>query len=92
MLAPKNNFSLEASIALVPGLRLHPAPIGGWREAGGEERLEGRLGGRLRERLDERLRGRLGERLGERLEEADWRGERLEEADWRRGWEKASSD
>ena len=76
MLAPKNNFSLEASIGPVPNLRLHLALIGGWREAGG--RLEGRLGGRLRERLDERLRGRLGERL--------------EEADWRRGWEKASSD
>ena len=80
MLAPKNNFSLEASIGAVPRQRLHPALIGGWREAGGEA---GREAGREAEReAGGRLRGRLGERLGERLEEADWR----------RGWEKASSD
>ena len=80
MLAPKNNFSLEASIGPVPKLSLHPALIGGWREAGGEaEREAGR--GAERE-AGGRLRGRLGEKLGERLEEADWR----------RGWEKASSD
>ena len=43
MLAPKNNFSLEASIGPVPNLRLHLALIGGWREAGGEaEREAGR--------------------------------------------------
>ena len=36
MLTPKNNFSCEASIPPVPTLRLHPAPIGGLREAGGE--------------------------------------------------------
>ena len=76
MLAPKNNFSLEASIGAVPRHALHPALIGGWREAGGEA---GREAGREAEReAGGRLRGRLGERL--------------EEADWRRGWEKASSD
>ena len=80
MLAPKNNFSLEASIPAVPSHLLHPAPIGGWREAEGEA---GREAGREAEReAGGRLRGRLGERLGERLEEADWR----------RGWEKASPD
>ena len=43
MLAPKNNFSREASIPGVPRQRLHPALIGGWREAGGEaEREAGR--------------------------------------------------
>ena len=80
MLAPKNNFSLEASIGAVPSLRLHPALIGGWREAGGEaEREAGREA--------EREAGREAERgLGERL------GERLEEADWRKGWERAPSD
>ena len=36
MLTPKNNFSCEASIGAVPALGLHPALIGGWREAGGE--------------------------------------------------------
>ena len=80
MLTPENNFSREASIAGVPALRLLPALIGGWREAGGEAEREA---GREAEReAGGRLRGRLGEKLGERLEEADWR----------RGWEKASSD
>ena len=36
MLAPKNNFSLEASIPAVPTHSLPPALIGGWRKAGGE--------------------------------------------------------
>ena len=69
MLTPKNNFSCEASIGIVSRLRLHPAPIGGLREAGGEagRSLGGRLGERLGEKLEGRLRGRLGERLGERL-------------------------
>ena len=80
MLDPKNNFSLEASIGAVPRQRLHPALIGGWREAGGEA-------GREAEREAEREAGREAERgLGERL------GERLEEADWRKGWERAPSD
>ena len=35
-MASKNNFSCEASIPPVPALALHPALIGGWREAGGE--------------------------------------------------------
>ena len=53
MLAPKNNFSLEASIPPVPTHALHPAPIGGWREAAGEAAREaeretrGEAGGRL---------------------------------------------
>ena len=53
MLAPKNNFSCEASIPPVPALALHPALIGGWREAGGEAGREaereagGEAGGRL---------------------------------------------
>ena len=47
MLTPQDNFSHEASIPAVPALRLHPAPIGGWREAGGEA---GREAGRRAER------------------------------------------
>ena len=64
MLASKNNFSCEASIPAVPRQSLHPALIGGWREAGGEagreaEREAGEeAGGRV-----EREAGR--ERLGE---------------------------
>ena len=47
MLTPKNNFSCEASIPAVPSLRLHPALIGGCREAGGEAGREaGRQVGR----------------------------------------------
>ena len=45
----------------VPNLRLHPALIGGWREAGGE------AGREAEEEAGGGLRGRLGERLGERL-------------------------
>ena len=36
MLSPKNYFSREASIPGVPNHLLHPAVIGGWREAGEE--------------------------------------------------------
>ncbi len=60
MLTPKNNFSCEASIPGVPGPLLHPALIGGWREAGTEA---GRKDGGEARR--EAGGGRLGERLGE---------------------------
>ena len=43
MLASKNNFSREASIPAVPRLRLHPAPIGGLRETGGEAGREAEM-------------------------------------------------
>ena len=61
MLASKNNFSCEASIGPVPRLSLHPALIGGWREAVGE------AGREAEEEAGGGLRGKLGERLGERL-------------------------
>ena len=61
MLNPENNFSCEASIPAVPKPLLHPALIGGWREAGGE------AGREAEEEAGGGLRGRLGERLGERL-------------------------
>ena len=72
MLAPKNNFSLEASIGAVPTLRLHPALIGGWREEGGEA---GREAGREAER--EAGREAEGEAGREAGREAG--GSRLEE-------------
>ena len=59
-MAPKNNFSREASIGPVPGPLLHPALIEGWREAGREAE------GRLRETLEERLGKRGWERGWER--------------------------
>ena len=65
-MASKNNFSCEASIGPVPTLSLHPALIGGWREA--EEEAGGGLRGKLGERLGERLRqrGKRREGRGER--------------------------
>ena len=80
MLAPKNNFSLEASIGPVPRLRLHPAPIGGWRGTAGEagreaEREAGREPGREAEGEARREAGREagGSRLEERLGESSVR-------------------
>ena len=63
MLTPKNNFSCEASIGAVPGLRLHPAPIGGLREAGGEA---GREAGREVEKEAGREAGGEAERKASR--------------------------
>ena len=74
MLTPENNFSREASIPPgVPALRLHPAQIGGWREAGGEAGREaGREAEREAGREAEREAGREagGSRLEERLGES----------------------
>ena len=72
MLAPKNNFSLEASIPGVPSLRLHPAPIGGCREAAGEA-------GREAGREAEREAGREAEGEAGREAGGEARGSNLEE-------------
>ena len=58
MLAPKNNFSREASIAGVPKPLLHPALI----EGGGEPGVK--LGERMGGRMGERVWGRDWERGG----------------------------
>ena len=63
MLTPKNNFSREASIGPVPSHWLHPALIGGWREAGGEA---GREAGREVEKEAGREAGGEAERKARR--------------------------